>query len=71
MSGKIEAIHNNMPPFGLLRATAAVPATAARRTARTRMGLPDPRPPSVPLYGPTEAVRTGSSPVPEPPRSGA
>lgn len=46
----LEAIHNNMPPFGLLGATAAVPATGRRRSAKDRMGLPDHDHPDVPSY---------------------
>lgn len=36
--GEFETVYNNMPPFGLARATAAVPATGARETARGRLG---------------------------------
>jgi len=64
----IASIHNNMPPFGLLAATTAVPATGSRRTARKRMGLPDPRPPEVPQFGPGdphEPSPTSAHPSPQ------
>ena len=35
--GDYECIYNNMPPFGLARATAAVPASGALESARSRM----------------------------------
>jgi hypothetical protein len=35
--GDYECIYNNMPPFGLARATAAVPALGALESARSRM----------------------------------
>ena len=47
---RLEAIHNNMPPFGLLAATSAVPATGSRRTAKNRMGITDDDSPDVPAY---------------------
>ena len=36
--GEFECIYNNMPPFGLARATRAVPAEGQRQSARQRMG---------------------------------
>lgn len=35
---RYEAVYNNMPVFGLARATAHVPALGARETARRRLG---------------------------------
>jgi Domain of unknown function (DUF4188) len=43
---KLAAIHNDMPPFGLL----AVPATGRRHTAKNRMGISDDDAPAVPSY---------------------
>jgi hypothetical protein len=57
-AGRLEAIHNNMPPFGLLAATAAVPATGGRRTAKNRMGVADDDAPAVPAY-PARPGRVG------------
>lgn len=37
-SGSYEAIYANMPVFGLAKATAHVPATGRRETARRRLG---------------------------------
>lgn len=36
--GKFETVYNNMPPFGLSKATAQAPATGRRETARRRLG---------------------------------
>ena len=36
--GKFETIYNNMPLFGLSKATATAPATGRRETARRRLG---------------------------------
>jgi hypothetical protein len=36
-SGEYETIYNNMPPFGLAKATAIVPASGSRETARGRL----------------------------------
>lgn len=57
-AGNLEAIHADMPPFGLLGATAAVPATGPRRTAKNRMGIPDHDNPDVPVY---DAAQEGTS----------
>jgi hypothetical protein len=38
--GDYECVYNNMPPFGLARATKSVPASGARTSARGRMGAP-------------------------------
>lgn len=35
--GDYECVYNNMPPFGLARATKIVPATGRKETARGRM----------------------------------
>ena len=40
--GDMETIYNNMPPFGLARATRQVPAQGHRETARDRMALTAP-----------------------------
>jgi hypothetical protein len=37
--GDLECIYNNMPPFGLARATRQVPAEGHRETARDRMSI--------------------------------
>jgi hypothetical protein len=36
--GDYECVYNNMPPFGLAKATRAVPATGRRESASGRMG---------------------------------
>lgn len=36
--GKVECVYNNMPAFGLAKATKIVPASGRRETARRRMG---------------------------------
>lgn len=38
--GDYEAIYNNMPPFGLARATETLDASGARETAAGRLGAP-------------------------------
>ncbi|MGF1470755.1 MAG: DUF4188 domain-containing protein [Rubrobacteraceae bacterium] len=48
--GKFETVYNNMPLFGLSKATGAAPATGRRETARRRLGgesepaVPSPEP---------------------------
>ena len=49
-AARVEAIHANMPPFGLLKATSATEATGSRRTALTRLGMPDDQAPDVSGY---------------------
>ena len=44
--GKFETIYNNMPLFGLAKATGTAPATGRRETARRRLG--DDNEPAVP-----------------------
>ena len=38
--GDYECVYNNMPPFGLAKATRAVPATGRREFAPGRMAIP-------------------------------
>ena len=38
--GDFETVYNNMPPFGLARATAMVAASGRRETAAGRLGVP-------------------------------
>jgi hypothetical protein len=38
--GDFETVYNNMPPFGLGRATAVVPASGRRETAAGRLAMP-------------------------------
>lgn len=47
---RIEAVYGNMPVFGLAAVGDHVPATGGRRSARTRMGRTDDRPPEVATY---------------------
>jgi hypothetical protein len=49
--GRYEVVYNNMPPFGLARASEHLPASGRRETARRRLGgegepaVPTPAPP--------------------------
>jgi hypothetical protein len=43
-AGEMEAVYVNMPPFGLARATRAVPATGRRSSAAGRMASGSPAP---------------------------
>ena len=54
--GDMESIYNNMPPFGLGRATRQVPAQGHRECARDRMSLTAPpvieKMPENPMFDP-------------------
>jgi hypothetical protein len=44
-AGQYECIYNNMPPFGLAKATAWEPASGKKVSAPARLGLEDVAPP--------------------------
>ena len=46
--GDFECVYNNMPPFGLAKATRAVPATGRRESAAGRMAATPPTPADAP-----------------------